>query len=150
MQGVQPGGNVQTWTERVRRFATGAIPHTQIPVWVVALFCVGVGGGLLLPVGPDASGSQIESSFRTAVNDDEGPPSNDGDGIKSLDCSRKLIVSNSNWTCKLEREIALFPDASGVYEVAVEADGCWTATLNEAESDNEAQVIGTDFDGCIR
>lgn len=142
-------GDDQTWMERVRRFAGKAIPHTQIPVWVVALFCVGVGGGLLLPVGPGVSGDQIEGSFRTALNDDEGPPSNEGDGIKSLDCSRKLIVSNSNWTCKLEREIALFPDASGVYDIAVEADGCWTATLDEAESDNEAQVIGTDFEGCV-
>lgn len=114
------------------------------------LVCVGLLGALLLPVGPNVSGSQIESSFRVVLNADEGPPSNEGDGIKSLDCSRKVIVSNSNWTCRLEREIALFPDASGVYDVAVEADGCWTARLDEAESDNEAQVIGTDFDGCVR
>ena len=118
-------------------------------MWVAALFCVGLLGSLLLPVGPNVSGSQIESSFRAALRADEGLPSNEGDGIRSLDCSRKLIVSNSNWTCKLEREIALFPDASGVYDLSVEDDGCWTATADEELSDNETQLIGTEFDGCI-
>lgn len=134
---------------RLRAVARPTIPRTPIPVWIVALVCVGLFARLLLPIGPDVSGSEIEGSFRAVLEAEEAaPPSNEGTGIKSLDCSRKLIVSNSNWTCKLEREIALLPDASGVYGVSVEDDGCWTATADEDKSNAATQLIGIDFDGC--
>jgi len=63
---------------------------------------------------------------------------------------RHSIWNNANRRCKLEQEIALLPDASAVYDVDIRDDGCWTARLEEEDSDTDSLLVGRRFEGCVR
>ena len=114
---------------------TGLLPGAVVALLVAAV--------LVLPVGPNVAGADLERSLQTEVMKD-GPPSN---GPSWVECSHGVFSSKS-WNCETHISLALISDANATYKVNIDDANCWSA--DQHEGDPEANFLPDTASGCIR
>jgi hypothetical protein len=86
--------------------------------------------------GLDLTSAQLERSLGAKLQKEGPPATREGRG-QDVACEKEDLRGES-WTCVVNQEIAILPDAHAVFAVSVAEDLCWRARLRDDGPDFDA------------
>jgi hypothetical protein len=114
----------------------------------VALAVVGV-QGLVAAGGLDLTSAHLERSLGAKLQKEGPPATREGRG-QDVACEKEDLRGES-WTCVVDQEIAILPDAHAVFGVSVAEDLCWRARLRDDGPDFDGdELLGRRHRDCVR